>query len=130
PTGTTYDVAATTGYFRTTSADGKGLQRTYSSMDVLTYLTGNTADFSAPTFTHVTTDLHDGSLSVSAQITDDQGGAAGVKRVYLLALGDPAAGIQTVWRGIDLVRNPGSDTWTGSIPNAGHYLEYVVQGVD
>ncbi|MFL6021997.1 MAG: hypothetical protein ACJ72O_01540 [Marmoricola sp.] len=131
PAGETFHVAATTGYFRTTSADGKGLQRTYKSMDVLTYLppAGND-DYIAPTFSQVTGSVHDGVLSVSAHATDDRGDESRVKRVRLLLLQDPRDGVATTWRGLDLVRTAGSDEWTGSLASSGRNLEFILQAVD
>jgi len=131
PAGETFHVAATTGYFRTTDSDGAGLQRTYRSMDVQTYLApaGND-DWTAPTFSQVTGQVHDGVISVSAHVLDDRGTESRVKRVRLLLLQDPRSGVATVWRGLDLVRTAGSDEWTGSLPSTGRNLEFVLQAVD
>jgi hypothetical protein len=131
PSGPTYDVAATTGYFRTTKADGTGIQRTYNTMDLVTYFAppGNT-DFTAPVFGSASAQLAGGTLSVDAHVTDDQGGANGVTRVRLLAVVDPRSAATTTWAGIDLVRTPGSDEWSGSLPAAGTHVEYILQAVD
>jgi hypothetical protein len=131
PAGGTYHVAATTGYFRTTADDGTGVQRTYKSMDVLTYLppSGST-DFTAPTFSRVTAQVHDGMLSISAHATDDHGGFGAVTRVRALVLEDPRAGVATTWRGLDLVRTTGTDEWTGSLSTSGRRLEFILQAVD
>ncbi|RNL80810.1 Ig-like domain-containing protein, partial [Nocardioides marmorisolisilvae] len=131
PAGETFHVAATTGYFRTTAADGKGLQRTYRSMDVQTYLpSAGNDDWIAPTFSQVTGQVHDGVVSISAHVLDDRGDASRVKRVRLLLLEDPRSGVSTVWRGLDLVRTAGSDEWTGSLTTTGRNLEFVLQAVD
>ncbi len=131
PAGQTFHVAATTGYFRTTDADGNGLQRTYKSMDVETFLPpAGTTDFTAPTFSQVTGQVHNGMLSVDAHAMDDQGTASRVKRVRLLLLEDPRAGVATTWRGLDLVRTADTDEWTGSLPTSGRNLEFVLQAVD
>jgi len=131
PAGETFHVATTTGYFRTTSPDGKGLQRTYKSMDVLTYLpaAGND-DYVAPSFSQVTGSVHDGVLSISAHALDDRGDASRVKRVRLLLLQDPRDGVANTWRGLDLVRTANSDEWTGSLPTSGRNLEFILQAVD
>ncbi|HJQ06348.1 MAG TPA: C25 family cysteine peptidase [Nocardioides sp.] len=131
PAGPTFHVAATTGYFRTTAPDGKGLQRTYQSMDVETFLApkANT-DWTAPTFSQVTGQVANGLLTISAHVMDDRGDASRVKRVYLLVLQDPPAGVATTWRSLDLTRTSTTDEWTGSIPTTGRNLEFVLQAVD
>ncbi|GAB3851207.1 hypothetical protein GCM10028801_00300 [Nocardioides maradonensis] len=131
PAGRTFHVAATTGYFRTTSADGRGIQRTYQSMDVQTYLppAGND-DWTPPTFSQVTGAVINGSLTISAHVLDDRGTPSRVKRVHVLLLEDPPAGVATTWRALDLVRTGDTDEWSGSIPTTGRNLELIVQAVD
>ncbi|GAB4002818.1 hypothetical protein [Nocardioides ultimimeridianus] len=131
PAGATFHVAATTGYFRTTAPDGTGLQRKYHSMDVETFLApAANDDWTAPTFSQVTGQVANGLLTVSTHVMDDRGDASRIKRVYLLVLQDPPAGVDTTWRSLDLVRTAGTDEWSGSIPTTGRNLELILQAVD
>ncbi len=129
PAGEAYTMTATTGYFRTTSDDGSGIQRLVDSMTVTPYFRPDADDdFVRPTFRFVDAVLANGSLTFTVDVVDDRGGPERVKRVYVLVLGDPASGTSTQWRGLDLVRS--GSRWTGSLTTAAENIEYVLQAVD
>ena len=130
PAGKTFTMTATTGYFRTTAADGSGIQRLVDEMSVTPYFVDDANDdFTRATFRRVDATVADGTLTLAADVVDDQGGPERIKRVLVLVLVDPEHGSSSTWQSVDLVRTEGS-RWTGSIPVSGDEIEYVVQAVD
>ena len=98
-------MTATTGYFRTTAADGSGIQRLVDTMTVTPYFVDDADDdFVRATFRRVDATVADGTLTLAVDVVDDRGGPDRVKRVHVLVLVDPAHGSSSTWQAVDLVR--------------------------
>ena len=125
-------VVAIPGQFQSTGTTG--IQRLYSSIGGLVYYASPTdTDLTAPTIRHVAAAVNGGGASFTVT-TDDEGDAARVRRVFVLAVPSGAPlGTTSVWIGADLVRTaPASATWSGGVvvPAGTTSVDYIVQVVD
>ncbi len=85
-------------------------------------------DFDAPTIGVVESNFDPVTDLLTITLTADDT-ANDVVRVYVLAAADPGAGSVT-WTGLDLVRTPGTNEWSGSLSIPGDEVEFLIQAVD
>jgi hypothetical protein len=121
------------GQFRPTGV-GVGTQRLFTAADILVqYADPAVTDFDAPTILQSRGALVP-VLGVADEVVTQTAGFAvdtdpSAQRVYVLF--KPATG-SGQWEGVDLVRSPGTDHWTGGavVPNDVEQLEFFVQACD
>ena len=133
PGGQRQNLVLATGQF---NSDGL-VQRLDDNLNVVVYYAeGSDRDFTAPTIGAVESTLTStaagAELTVSLKATDTGGAdAAVVTRVYLLVAANPGVGTVN-WVGVDLVKESGSDEWSGSVllPTGTNRARFIVQAVD
>ena len=128
PTGTRQRLVLFSGQFRsdgTADAQGIGIQRRFTALsgNVL-YTAPDVTDFTPSSFGPVEVTKADTTVGFAVDVTDDVGGAAGVKRV--LALYRDASG---VWKSTEMSHN-NSTRWSGAGPLTGNSVEWFIQAVD
>jgi len=127
PTGTRQRLVLFSGQFKsdgTPEAQGIGTQRRFTALAGNVFYTApGVTDFTPPTFGPVEVTQAGSNVGFAVDVTDDVGGASGVKRV--LALYRDASG---VWKSIEM--SHGSPRWSGAGPLSGSNVEWFIQAVD
>ena len=102
-------------------ASGTGVQRLFTSGDLLVYYS-NSDDFTPPQILRIGATLNS-TVSFVVEVTDEAPGD--VVRVLILLRDSDGS-----WSSVDLVRESGTNLWTGSAQISGEQIEYLVQAVD
>ena len=129
PIGTRQRLVLFSGQFRsdgTPEAQGIGTQRRFTALsgNVL-YTAPNVTDFTPSTFGPVEVTKAGSTVGFAVDVTDNVGGADGVKRVLVLYRDENAGG---VWKSIEMSHS--SPRWSGAGPLVGSSVEWFMQGVD
>jgi len=127
PTGTLQRLVLFSGQFRSNAspnAQGLGTQRLYRTLSGNVFYTPPAAtDFAPSTFGPVAVMKAENTVGFAVDVTDDVGGASGVKRV--LVLYRDASG---TWRTVEMSHS--SPRWSGAGPLVGNAVEWFIQAVD
>ncbi len=103
---------------------GRGTQRLFTRVNALVHYSDPTdTDFVAPKISQSSGSVVNGTAGFAVD-TDPT-----AQRVYVLFKGTGGTGSST-WKGIDLVRTPGTDRWTGGAQTASSEIEFFVQAGD
>jgi Tol biopolymer transport system component len=126
PTGTRQRLVLFSGQFRSDStpeAQGIGTQRRFTALSGnILYTAPNATDFTPSSFGPVEVTKADNTVGFAVDVTDNVGGANGVKRV--LALYRDAG----VWKSIEMSHS--SQRWSGAGPVVDNSVEWFIQAVD
>ncbi len=127
PNGPRQRLALFTGQFQsdgTAEAEGIGTQRRFTALSGNVFFTPPGAtDFTPSSFGPVEATIAGDTVGFAVDVTDNVGGASGVKRV--LALYRDASGI---WKAIEMSHS--SPRWSGAGPLDGNAVEWFIQAVD
>jgi hypothetical protein len=127
PNGTRQRLVLFSGQFRSDStpeAQGIGTQRRFTALSGNVFYTApNVTDFTPSSFGPVEVTKADNTVGFAVDVTDNVGGASGVKRV--LALYRDESG---VWKSIEMSHS--SSRWSGAGPLTGESAEWHMQAVD
>ncbi len=127
PNGTRQRLVLFSGQFRSDSTfepQGVGIQRRFTALSGNVFYTApSVTDFTPSSFGPVEVTKADTTVAFAVDVTDDVGGANGVKRV--LALYKDASG---VWKSIEMSHS--SPRWSGAGPLSGNDVEWIIQAVD
>ena len=127
PIGTRQRLGLFTGQFQsdgTAEAQGIGIQRRFTALSGNVFYTAPAAtDFTPSTFGPVEATLAGSTVAFAVDVTDDVGGASGVKRVLALYRDQGGA-----WQSIEMSHS--SSRWSGAGPLDGTNVEWFIQAVD
>jgi Tol biopolymer transport system component len=127
PTGTRQRLVLFSGQFRsdgTPEAQGIGTQRRFTALaGNILYTAPNVTDFTPSTFGPVEVTKAAETVGFAVDVTDNVGGADGVKRVVVLYRDGSG-----VWKSIEMSHS--SPRWSGAGPLVGGSVEWFIQGVD
>ena len=127
PIGSRQRLALFTGQFQsdsTAEAQGIGTQRRFTALGGSVFYTApGVTDFTPSSFGPVEATIAGDTVGFAVDVTDDVGGANGVKRV--LALYRDASGL---WKSIEMSHS--SPRWSGAGPLDGNAVEWFIQAVD
>ena len=127
PTGTRQRLVLFSGQFRSDSTfepQGVGIQRRFTALSGNVFYTApNVTDFRPPDFGPVEVTKADSTIGFAVDVTDNVGGASGVKRV--LVLYRDASG---TWKSIEMSHS--SPRWSGAGSLVGDTAEWFIQAVD
>ena len=127
PNGTRQRLVLFSGQFRSDSTfepQGVGVQRRFTALSGNVFYTDpSVTDFTPASFGPVEVTKAGTTIGFAVDVTDDVGGASGVKRV--LVLYKDASG---VWKQIEMSHS--SPRWSGAGPLSGDAAEWMVQAVD
>ena len=127
PNGTRQRLTLFSGQFRSDSTfepQGVGVQRRFTALAGNVFYTApNVTDFTPASFGPVEVTKAGTTIGFAVDVTDDVGGASGVKRV--LVLYKDASG---VWKSIEMSHS--SPRWSGAGPLSGDMAEWMIQAVD
>ena len=129
PIGTRQRLVLFSGQFRsdgTPEAQGIGTQRRFTALSGNVLYTGpNVTDFTPSTFGPVEVTKAGSTVGFAVDVTDNVGGADGVKRVLVLYRDENVGG---VWKSIEMSHS--SPRWSGAGQLVGSSVEWFMQGVD
>jgi Tol biopolymer transport system component len=127
PLGTRQRLTLFTGQFRSDGvpeALGVGTQRRFTSLSGSVFYAGaNVTDFTPPSFGPVTVTQAASTVAFAVDVTDNVGGAEGVKRVLVLY-----RDASSTWKSIEMSRS--ATRWSGSGQLVGTDVEWMIQAVD
>jgi hypothetical protein len=128
PTGTRQRLVLFSGQFRSDSTfrpQGVGVQRRFTALSGNVFYTApNVTDFTPPSFGPVEVTKAGTTVGFAVDVTDNVGGASGVKRV--LVLYKDSSGI---WKSIEMSHGS-SPRWSGAGQLSGDAAEWFMQAVD
>jgi Tol biopolymer transport system component len=127
PTGTRQRLVLFSGQFRSDSTfepQGVGIQRRFTALSGNVFYTApNVTDFTPSNFGPVEVTKAGTTIGFAVDVTDNDGGESGVKRVVVLYKDGSGA-----WKSIEMSHS--SPRWSGAGPLVGDSAEWFVQAVD